>query len=72
MSSPLGKPVSWSVAGGVTGRTWSATGLPAGVTINSAGQISGSATSRGTSTVTLTAKSSDGTPSSIAFVWTVT
>ena len=47
-------------------------GLPAGVTINSAGLVSGSATVRGTSTVTVTARTDDGTANSVAFVWTVT
>jgi beta-glucosidase len=72
MSSPAGRPVSWSATAGVTGRTWSASGLPAGVSISAAGLITGSATVRGTSTVTLTAKAADGTPQSVAFVWTVT
>jgi beta-glucosidase len=69
MSSPAGKAVSWAMP---SGSTWSASGLPAGLSITGAGVISGSATVRGTSTVTLTAKSSDGTPESVTFVWTVT
>jgi beta-glucosidase len=72
MSSPAGRAVDWPATGGVTGRTWSATGLPAGVSISAAGQITGSATVRGSSTVTLTAKAADGTPESVTFVWTVT
>jgi beta-glucosidase len=72
MSSPAGRAVSWSATGGVTGRTWSASGLPAGISISGAGLITGSATVRGTSTVTLTARAADGTPESVAFVWTVT
>jgi Fe-S cluster assembly scaffold protein SufB len=64
--------VSWSATGGVTGRTWSATGLPAGITITSAGLITGSATTRGSRTVTLTGRTADGTADSVAFVWTVT
>jgi beta-glucosidase len=67
MSSPVGKAVNWSVTGGVTGQTWSATGLPAGISMNSAGQVTGAATTRGTSTVTVTAGGR-----SVAFVWTVT
>jgi beta-glucosidase len=72
MSSPAGKAVNWPVAAGVPGRTWSATGLPAGITISGAGQITGAATVRGTGTVTLTAKAPDGTADSVSFVWTVT
>jgi beta-glucosidase len=72
MSSPLGKAVDWSVAGGGTGRTWSATGLPAGLAIDGAGRITGSASSRGTTTVTLTATAADGTLAARSFVWTVT
>jgi beta-glucosidase len=71
MSSPAGKPVNWSVTGGITGRTWSASGLPAGLTISPAGAVTGTAAARGTSTVQVTAKSSDGTSDTMAFVWTV-
>jgi beta-glucosidase len=71
MSSPTGKAVNWSVTGGVTGRTWSATGLPAGLSMSSAGVITGSASARGTSTVQVTAKTSDGASDSMSFVWTV-
>jgi hypothetical protein len=53
--------------------TYSATGLPAGLSINSAtGLISGTPTATGTSTVTVTAKDSAGAGGSTTFSWTVT
>jgi beta-glucosidase len=67
MSSPVGKPVNWSVAAGVSGRSWSAGGLPAGLAMSAAGLVTGTATTRGTSTVTVTADGQD----SMTFVWTV-
>ncbi|MFG2042429.1 discoidin domain-containing protein [Dactylosporangium sp. NPDC048998] len=66
MSSPVGKPVSWAF--GAAGATYTATGLPAGLSISSAGVISGTATAAGTSTVTVTAS----TGASATFVWTTT
>jgi beta-glucosidase len=71
MSSPVGKPVNWSVTGGVNGRTWSASGLPAGLAISPSGVVTGTAANRGTSTVQVTAQASDGTSDSMTFVWTV-
>ena len=56
----------------LTAFTWSATGLPAGVTINSAsGVISGTATTVSTGTVTLTATDSTLAAGSATFTWTV-
>jgi phosphatidylserine/phosphatidylglycerophosphate/cardiolipin synthase-like enzyme len=53
--------------------TFSATGLPAGLSISSAsGLISGTPTTAGTSTVTLTAKDTTGATNSTSFTWTVT
>ncbi|MFF5205790.1 RICIN domain-containing protein [Streptosporangium sp. NPDC000396] len=50
--------------------TFSGTGLPAGLSINSSGLISGTPTTPGTSTVTVTASS--GTASgSVSFTWTI-
>jgi len=69
MSSPVGKSVRWALP---AGPAWSATGLPAGVAMTSAGLITGAATSGGTSTVTVTATTSAGTPQRSTFVWTVT
>ncbi len=51
--------------------TYSATGLPAGLSISSAGVISGTPTANGTSTVTVTAKDGNGASATQSFVWTV-
>ncbi len=52
---------------------YSATGLPAGLSINSStGLITGTATAAGTSNVTVTAKDSTGATGSTSFTWTVT
>jgi subtilase family serine protease len=53
--------------------TYSATGLPAGLSINSAtGLISGTPTTAGASSVTVTVKDTTGATGSTAFSWTVT
>jgi hypothetical protein len=53
--------------------TYSATGLPAGLSINaSTGLISGTPTTTGTSSVTVTAKDSTNATGSATFTWTVT
>ena len=52
--------------------TWSATGLPTGLSINaSTGAISGTANTAGTYSVTVTAKDSTGASGSASFTWTV-
>jgi hypothetical protein len=52
--------------------TYSATGLPAGLSINSAsGQISGTPTTAGTGSATVTAKDTTGASGSATFGWTV-
>ncbi|MFI1094276.1 putative Ig domain-containing protein [Streptomyces sp. NPDC020917] len=53
--------------------TYSATGLPAGLSINaSSGLISGTPTATGSSSVTVTAKDSTGATGSASFTWAVT
>jgi subtilase family serine protease len=53
--------------------TYSATGLPAGLTIStSTGLISGTPTTAGSSSVTVTAKDSTNATGSASFTWTVT
>lgn len=52
--------------------TYSATGLPAGTSINaSTGAITGTPSAAGTSTVTVTAKDGLGATASASFIWTV-
>jgi PKD repeat protein len=52
--------------------TWSATGLPAGLSINlNSGLISGTPTTSGTSSVTVTATDTTGAHNSVTFSWTV-
>jgi beta-glucosidase len=51
--------------------TYSATSLPAGLSVSSAGVISGTPTTNGSSTVTVTAKDGNGAFASQSFVWTV-
>jgi hypothetical protein len=52
--------------------TYSATGLPAGLSISSSGLISGTPTTAGTSSVTVTARDTTGASGSASFTWTVT
>jgi beta-glucosidase len=69
MSSPVGRPVSFSLG---TGLTFTATGLPAGISLGPDGQVTGAATTRGTTTVTVTGRNSTGATGSVSFVWTMT
>ncbi|MEY9940524.1 exo-alpha-sialidase [Streptacidiphilus sp. MAP5-3] len=72
-TSTVGSAVSLQISGtdsGGAALTYSATGLPAGLSISSSGLISGTPTAAGTSSVTVTATS--GTASGQAsFTWTV-
>jgi beta-glucosidase len=66
--------VSLTGSDSTSGQTlaYSATGLPAGVSINAGtGQITGTPTTKGSSTVTVTAKDGNGAQASQSFVWTV-
>ena len=65
-------PVHATDSGSGQTLTYSATGLPAGLSINSSsGLISGTPTAAGTSSVTVTAKDSTGAAGSASFSWTV-
>ncbi len=74
-TSPTGGPVELknSAAGGTAPYTWSATGLPSGLTIAPAtGTVSGTPTTAGNHTVTITATDSAGKTGSTTFTWTIT
>jgi hypothetical protein len=58
-------------AGGQT-LTYTASGLPAGLSITSGGLISGTPTTTGTRTVTVTATDTTGAAGSATFTWTIT
>nr|WP_225956730.1 putative Ig domain-containing protein [Amycolatopsis lexingtonensis] len=60
-----------SASGGSGGYTWTASGLPAGLSISSGGLISGTPTTAGTYSVTATAKDSSGATGSTTFTWTI-
>jgi hypothetical protein len=61
-----------TVTGGTAPYTWSATGLPSGLSINpSTGLISGTVTRVGTSTVRVTAVDAAGRSGSTQFTWNV-
>ncbi len=65
--------LTMTATGGISPYTWSASGLPAGLSINSStGVISGTPTTAGTSTVTVTVTDSTGaTDSTTPFSWVV-
>jgi hypothetical protein len=60
-----------SASGGTSPYTWSATGLPSGLSISSSGLISGTPTTAGSYSVTATARDATGTTGSATFSWTI-
>jgi serine protease len=74
-STAVGTAVSLQINGSdsASGQTltYTATGLPAGLSISSSGRITGTPTTSGTSSVSVTAKDSTGASGSTSFSWTV-
>ena len=74
-SSPKGATVSFAMQGvdsnSAQSLTYTATGLPPGITIASNGTISGSGSTLGTYTVTVTATDTEGVTGTATFVWSV-
>ncbi len=73
-SGTVGTAASLQISGSDSGGaalTYTATGLPAGLSISSSGLISGTPTAAGTSSVTVKATDSTGASGSASFTWTV-
>jgi beta-glucosidase-like glycosyl hydrolase len=74
-SSPRGAAVSFAIqaedSDSAQTQTFTATGLPPGITIASNGTISGSGNTLGTYTVTVTATDTKGVSGTATFVWSV-
>jgi hypothetical protein len=60
-----------SASGGTAPYTWTAAGLPPGLSIGSSGLISGTPTTAGSYSVTATARDSAGLTGSATFSWTI-
>jgi hypothetical protein len=73
-SGTVGTAVSVQLAatGGTTPYTWSATGLPPGLSSNSAGHITGTPTTAGTFNSNVTVTDSGGRTGGKTIVWTIT
>jgi hypothetical protein len=66
------KSLQMSASGGTAPYSWTASGLPAGLSINSStGLISGTPTTAGTYSTTVTAKDSTTATGSTSFTWTI-
>ncbi|MFF5229798.1 ExeM/NucH family extracellular endonuclease [Dactylosporangium sp. NPDC000521] len=65
-------PLTLSASGGTAPYTWTATGLPDGLTISSGGVIEGTPTAAATASVTVTATESGGASGSATFTYAVT
>ncbi|NUP52749.1 MAG: glycoside hydrolase [Catenulispora sp.] len=67
-------PVQLQATDSATGQTltYTATGLPAGLTLSTTGQITGTPTTATTATVTVTATDTTGATGSATFTWTIT
>jgi beta-glucosidase len=75
MSGPSGTAVRLAVTASSSSSapvTFTAKGLPAGLTMSATGVISGTPSARGTTTVTVTASDGKGASDTASFVWTVT
>lgn len=72
-STTTGSSVSLqlSASGGTSPYAWTATGLPAGLSISSSGLISGTASTAGSYSVTATARDATGATGSATFSWTI-
>jgi beta-glucosidase len=70
-STAVSVPVSASDSSSGQTLSYTATGLPAGTSISSSGTITGTPTTAGTSTVTVTAQDGTGAQASTTFTWTV-
>jgi beta-glucosidase len=74
-SSPKGAAVSFAMQGEDSNSaqtlTYTASGLPPGITISSNGTISGTSSTLGTYTVTVTATDTEGVSGTATFVWSV-
>jgi beta-glucosidase len=71
VGSAVSVPVSATDTTGGQTPSFAAIGLPAGTSVSSSGAISGTPTTAGTTTVTVTAKDGNGAQASTSFSWTV-
>jgi beta-glucosidase len=72
MSSPVHKKVDWALDGRTSGVTYTATGLPPGISLAADGTFTGAASKAGTWTVTVTGRNTAGSQGSVTFIWTAT